>query len=83
MADEQIEMEDTLMSVKVVVKPSGEYAIMVTASGGTINEWSLGHDEAIAKGKVSTILSSYMKGLEFIQEQVRTVFAEQEEATKG
>ena len=77
---EQIEMEDTLMSVKVVVKEDGEYAIRVKVDGGSINEWSLGMDEAVAKGKVQTILNSYVQGLEFVQEEVRKVFAEEEEA---
>ena len=77
---EQIEMEDNLMSVKVVVKEDGEYAIRVKVDGGSINEWSLGMDETIAKGKVQTILNSYVQGLEFVQEEVRKVFAEQEDA---
>ena len=50
--------------------------IPVIVSGGTINEWTLGHDETIAKGKVSTIISTYIDGLEFVQNQVRTVFEE-------
>ena len=76
---EVVEMEDNLMTVKVVRGTAGEYEISIGVSGGTINTWSLGHDEAVAKGKVSTILDSYMKGLEFVQGEVRKVFAEEED----
>jgi len=83
MAEEIIELEDTLMGVQVVCKASGEYAIRITVNnGGSTNEWSLGFDEAIAKGKVGTILDSYIKGLEFVQEEVRKVFAEEEDSSK-
>lgn len=82
MSKEVIELEDTLMGVKVFVKPSGEYVVMITVNGGTTNEWSLGFDEAIAKGKVVTILGSYTNGLNFVQEEVRKVFSEEEDTTK-
>ena len=79
---EVIEMEDSLLKTEVIRNTDGEYVIKVIVSGGSINEWSLGHDEAIAKGKVSTILGSYMNGLEFVQEEVRKVFAQEEDKAK-
>ncbi len=82
MNNETIEMEDNLLKVKVVIKEDGEYAIQVIVDNGTINEWSLGHDEVVAKGKVQTILNSYMQGLEFLQEEVRKVFAQEEDKSR-
>ena len=73
-----IEMEDCLMKA-VVELIDGEYILKVTVPQMSINEWTLGKDEAIAKGKASSILSSYTNGLEFVQGEVRKVFAEKEE----
>ncbi len=74
-------MEDTLMSMKVECI-DGDYTVSVKAEQGSTNSWSLGKDEAIAKGRVSTIMNSYLQGLEFIQEQVREAFAEAEDTTE-
>ncbi len=76
-----IEMEDCLMTA-VVELVDGEYVLKVRVPTRSINEWTLGKDEAIAKGKASNILSSYTNGLEFVQEQVRNVFSEEEERAK-
>ncbi len=74
-----VEVDDVLMSMRVErLDETGEYTVSVKAHGSTINTWSLGFDEAVAKGKVATILDSYVRGLEFIQEQVRSIFTEEE-----
>jgi len=72
----------TLFMYKVMETREG-YVLTVKAEGGTVNEWNLGMDEALAKGKVSTIISTYQKGLEYLQEQVRTVFEAKAEQGEG
>ncbi len=74
---ETIEMEMPLMVAKVVKSKLGIYSLRVKAYNGSTNEWSFGMDEQIAKGRTATVLDAYAKGMEFIQEQVRTAFDEE------
>ena len=69
----------TMLMYKVM-QNKGEFVLTIKAEGGTINEWTLGMDEGIAKGKVKTILDTYANGMEFLQEEVRKVFAKVESA---
>ena len=84
-------VEEALMSYKVTKSKLGIFEVAVKvvkfsadAEGeiypdGTVNTWSLGLNEEIAKSKVKTIIDSYLKGLEFVQSEVRRVFVEEEE----
>ena len=74
--------DEPLMSYSVSHSKKDGYKISVKAHGQSVNSWSLGHNEEIAQSKTSTIISSYTKGLEYVQEQVRTAFAEEEEKVK-
>ena len=81
--EEIIEFESALMIAKVYRKDTeSEYVLQIKVPDKSVNEWTLGLNEEIAKSKVSTIINSYSQGLEYVQEQVRTAFAEQEEAVK-
>jgi len=73
------ELEYVMMEATVELI-AGDYILMVSVQDKSTNEWNLGSDEVIAKGKVQTVLNSYADGLEYVQEQVRAVFAQQEEA---
>ena len=71
-----VEFEAPLMIAKVFRNSEdGEYILQVRVPDKSINEWTLGLNEEIAKSKVSTILNAYTQGLEYVQEQVRTAFA--------
>ena len=71
--------EGTLFMYKVQQTREG-YLLTVKGEGGTVNEWNLGMDEAVAKGKVATLIKTYQDGLEYLQEQVRTAFEVKESA---
>ena len=75
------ELEHIMMIAEVELV-DGDYILKVGVQDKSTNEWNLGKDEGIAKGKVQTVLSAYAEGLEYVQEQVRTAFANQEEAIK-
>ena len=75
------ELEHVMMEATVELI-DGDYILKVGVQDKSTNEWNLGSDEAIAKGKVQTVLNSYAEGLEYVQEQVRAVFAQQEESAK-
>jgi len=72
-----IEMKECLMKA-IVECVKGEYILKVTVPNRSVNEWTLGKDEGVAKARASKILTSYTNGLEFVQEQVREVFSEEE-----
>ncbi len=63
-------------SVSVKVHQWGEDADGNLYPNGTVNTWNLGLNEEIAKSKVKTIVDTYLKGLEFVQSEVRRVFEE-------
>ena len=65
--------EGTLFMYKVRDTREG-FVLQVKGEGGTVNEWNLGMDETLAKGKVANLIDTYRKGLEYLQEQVRTAF---------
>ena len=69
--------DEPLMSYSVSYSKKDGYSIAVKAHGKTVNVWNLGHNEEIAQSKTSTIVDTYLKGLEFVQENVRGVFAEE------
>jgi hypothetical protein len=69
-----IELEVVMMEAKVEVV-DGEYILTIRVPNKSTNEWNLGLDEQIAKGKVVTVLDTYANGLEYVQEKVRGVFA--------
>jgi hypothetical protein len=69
---------EPLMSYKVIETEEG-FICSVRAHGKSVNEWNLGKNEEIAQAKTATIIDSYEKGLEYVQSQVRTIFAEEEE----
>jgi len=69
--------DEPLMSYSVSHSKKDGYSIAVKAHGSTVNVWNLGHNEEIAQSKTVTILDSYSKGLEYVQEQVRAVFEEE------
>jgi len=73
------ELEHVMMEATVELI-DGDYILKVGVQDKSTNEWNLGSDEQIAKGKVQTVLNSYADGLEYVQEQVRAVFAEQSDA---
>ena len=81
MSKDIIEVEDVMMGYKVVNR-NGDYVLEVKVPFNSVNEWNLGKNEEIAKSKVSTILTSYSQGLEYVQEQVRAVFAAEEQKVK-
>ena len=74
--------ETPLVSYKVVKNDDGEFFIGVKVHGQTVNEWNLGNNEEIAQSKSKTIIDTYLKGLEFVQQQVRTAFTEAEDVTE-
>jgi len=76
-------MNEALLIAVVEKNKDGIYTLKVSAPNGTINEWTFGTDKHEAKGKVATILDAYQKGMEFVQEQVRNSFAQEEEARKA
>ena len=78
----EIVAETALMSYKVE-QVEEEYIIKVTVHGKSVNEWTLGTNEEIAQSKAKTLVDTYMNGLEYVQEQVRNVFAEQENSTEA
>jgi hypothetical protein len=79
---------EPMLDYKVTNNKDGEFEMAVKvlrfsedADGnlypsGTVNTWNLGFNEEIAKTKVKTIVDTYLKGLEFIQSEVRKVFEE-------
>ena len=67
--------DEPLMSYSVSHSKKDGYNIAVKVHGKTVNVWNLGDNEEIAQSKTATILDSYSKGLEYVQEQVRAVFA--------
>ena len=67
------------MSYSIAHSKKDGYKVSVKAHGKSVNTWSLGHDEAVAKGRVGSILDAYANGLEFTQEQVREIFAKEED----
>jgi len=69
--------DEPLMSYSVSHSKKDGYSIAVKAHGKTINAWNLGMNEEIAQSKTLTILDSYSRGLEFVQNQVREVFAKE------
>lgn len=69
---------EPLMSYSVNQTEDG-YIITVKAHGRTVNEWNLGFNEEVAQSKTATIVETYLNGLEFVQNQVRDVFAQAEE----
>jgi len=83
--------KDPLMSFKIVKTEEGEFVMAVkvhkfsvdaegnTYADGTVNEWTLGLNEEIAQAKTKTIIDTYLKGLEFVQSEVRKVFANEED----
>ena len=75
------ELEHTMMEATVELI-DGDYILKVGVQDKSTNEWNLGKDEGIAKGKVQTVLTAYADGLEYVQEQVRAVFASREEEAK-
>ncbi len=77
-------VEDTpIMSYKVVQNDEGEYVVGVVLHGQTVNEWTLGMNEEVAQSKARTIIDTYVRGLEQVQQQVREIFAQEEDkATK-
>lgn len=74
-AKENIVAEGAMMGYKVVHSVKEGYTLKVVVPERTVNMWNLGHDEKEAKAKVVTILASYKDGLEYVQDQVRNVFA--------
>ena len=75
--EDNIILDEALMRATVIVNSAGVYVTKITVEGHSVNEWELGIDEVSAKSRVSTILSSYTKGLEFVQEEVRRLFSEE------
>lgn len=71
---ESIIEEEVLMSYSVNKNEKGVYVLTVKAHGNSVNEWDLGTNEEIAQSKTTTIVSSYTKGMEFVQSQVRDIF---------
>lgn len=67
------------MDYTVTQTPEG-FIIKVRVPERTVNEWNLGFNEEVAQSKAATIVETYRKGLEFVQDQVRSVFSEQEDA---
>lgn len=58
------------------------FELQVKVHGKSVNSWNFGFNEEIAQSKTATVIDAYARGLEFVQEQVRHTFAEEEEATK-
>ncbi len=71
---------EPMVSYSVSYSKKDGYNLAVKVHGKTVNAWNLGMNEEIAQSKTTTILNSYMNGLEYVQDQVRAVFAEQEDA---
>lgn len=70
--------DEPLMSYSVSHSKKDGFSISVKAHGKTVNVWSLGHNEEIAQSKATTIVDTYLKGMEFVQNNVRGVFSEAE-----
>ncbi len=68
--------DEPLMSYSVSHRKKYGYSIAVKAHGKTVNVWNLGHNEEIAQSKSTTIVETYLKGLEFVQSEVRKTFEE-------
>lgn len=86
MSKDYLPTDIPMMSYTVVFK-NEKYELQIRVlkmyenqSDPTVNVWDLGENEEIAQSRATTILESYAKGLEHVQEQVRSVFAEQEDA---
>jgi len=75
------ELEHIMMMAEVE-SVDGDYILKVGVQDKSTNEWNLGSDEGIASGRVKTVLMAYADGLEYVQEQVRTAFADREEEAK-
>jgi len=68
------ELEVVMMEATVEKTDEG-YILKIRVPDKSVNEWNLGLEEDVAKGKVATVLDTYAQGLEYVQEQVRGVFA--------
>lgn len=55
------------------------YILKVKAYQRTVNEWNLGLNEEVAQSKASTLVEAYRNGLEFLQGQIRDIYAEKED----
>ena len=76
---DNIEMEDTLMSVKVTVNEAGVYTTSFIVPGATVNEFTFGTDEGEAKAKTAMLVDSMKQGLEYIQNVVREQYGKAED----
>ncbi len=65
------------MSYSVSNSKKDGYKVSVKVHGRTVNTWSLGHNEEIAQSKTTTIVETYLNGLEFVQDNVRDIFTEE------
>lgn len=74
--------DEPLMSYSVSFSKKDGYKVAVKAHGKTVNSWDLGHNEEIAQSRVKHLVDTYLQGLEFVQDQVRTIFADAEEKAK-
>jgi len=68
--------DEPLMSYSVEKTEEG-YITSVKVHGKSVNSWNLGLNEEVAQSKTSTIIETYTNGLEFVQENVRNVFAKE------
>jgi len=70
--------EVPLMEYTVVHTEKDGFELQVKVHGQSVNSWNFGFNEEIAQTKTATVISAYTRGLEFVQEQVRHSFAEEE-----
>ncbi len=73
---DNVEMEDALMSVKVLKNEEGNYVTKFIVHGGTVNEFTFGPDEDEAKSKTAMLIDGVIQGLEFVQNTVREKYSE-------
>ena len=75
--------DEPMMVYSVSHSKKNGYSLAVKVIGDTVNVWNLGDNEEIAQSKTSTILTAYTRGLAHVQEEVRRVFAEAEDARES